>query len=309
MPRLRRGGPTGSPHIRLVERPVAGYNLATRSGRARGQRDIPIPWGVDVKTIVYQSYRTSGVPAWIERCMGTVRAWASAREFDYGFIDDQLFDYAPPWYRQKVGDHVLLVSDLARLRVARELLGRGYGRAIWVDADALIFDPDRFAIGVVDGYAFCREVWVGRDDRGELTWWEGVNNAVSVFAAGNVFLDFYIHACLSLVAHKDRIHRLDASTNFLTTLHGLMGLPLLTDVGLLSPVMMADLARGTEAALRAYMARFGTPIRAANLCSSFRGALYDGVSVDDRLYEATVDRLLETRGDAINRFGPGPGTD
>jgi hypothetical protein len=260
---------------------------------------------VAVKTIVYQSYRTSGVPAWIDRCMGTVRSWASARGFDYGFIDDRLFDYAPPWYRQKVADHVLLLSDLARLRVAQELLGRGYGRTIWVDADVLIFDPDRFAIAAAEGYAFCREVWIGRDDRGDPTCWEGVNNSVSVFTAGNAFLEFYIHACLSLVAKKPQIHRLDASTYFLTTLQGLMGLPLLSDVGLLSPVMMADLAQGTEAALRAYMARLGTPIHAANLCSSFRGTVCDGVSVDDRLFEASVDRLLETRGDAVNRFDPG----
>ena len=132
-----------------------------------------------------------------------------------------------------------------------------------------------------------------------------MNNAVSVFVAGNVFLDFYIHACLSLVAHKDRIHRLDASTYFLTTLHGLMGLLLLNEVGLLSPVMMADLARGTESALREYMARLGTPIRAANLCSSFRGSVCNRIPVDDRLYEASVDRLLATGGDAVNRFGPG----
>lgn len=261
-----------------------------------------------MKTIVYQSYRTSGVPAWIDRCMGTVRSWASTQGFDHAFIDDRLFDYAPQWYRQKVNNHVLLVSDLARLLVARELLGCGYERTIWVDADVVIFDPDRFAIGVTEGYAFCREVWVGRkEDGGELTRWEGVNNAVSVFVAGNVFLDFYIHACLSLVAHKDRIHRLDASTYFLTTLHGLMGLPLLNEVGMLSPVMMADLDRGTDAALRAYMARLGTPIRAANLCSSFRGSLRDGVPVDDRLFEASIDRLLATHGDAVNRFGPGGG--
>jgi hypothetical protein len=48
------------------------------------------------RTVVYQSYRTRDVPAWIATCMHTVRAWAASRGFDYRFIDGRLFDRALP---------------------------------------------------------------------------------------------------------------------------------------------------------------------------------------------------------------------
>src|SRR5262245_33138351 len=81
-----------------------------------------------MSTVVCQSYRPSYVPVWIELCMATVRSWASSQGFDYRFIDDELFEYAPQWYRRKVSDDILLMSDLARLVVARRLLGEGYRR-------------------------------------------------------------------------------------------------------------------------------------------------------------------------------------
>ena len=68
-----------------------------------------------MKTLVYQSFRTSDVPVWVTRCMKTVRGWAADRGFDYQFFDDRFFEYAPDWYREKVKHHRLLVGDLARL--------------------------------------------------------------------------------------------------------------------------------------------------------------------------------------------------
>ena len=119
----------------------------------------------------------------------------------------------------------------------------------------------------------------------------------------NSFLDFYIHACLRLVRNKHQLNRLDASTHLLTAMHSLIELPLITNVGLLSPLIMADIvSRNFGRCLRAYMARFATPIRAANLCSSFRGSCYDGVKMDDLLNRSVVDKLLETRGAVINRY-------
>jgi hypothetical protein len=251
---------------------------------------------------VFQSYRTSDVPVWIERCLQTVRAWAASCGFDYGFIDDQLFGYVPAWYMQKVGGNILLVSDLARLRLAKELHSRGYDRTVWVDADVVVFDPECFTIDITEEYAFCQEVWVGLGQQGELVCSKGVNNAVSVFMNVNSFLDFYIDSCLKIVCHKPRLNRLDASTHFLTALHDLVPFHLMTDVGLFSPLIMADIVRGAEGSLRAYMAHFDAPLRAANLCSSFRGSHHDGILMDDGVYEAVVDRLLLTRGQIINKF-------
>jgi hypothetical protein len=259
-----------------------------------------------VKTIVYQSYRTVNVPAWIGRCMPTVRDWAAAQGFDYRFIDDRLFEYAPPWYRRKVGDDVLLVSDLARLEVAKELLAQGFDRTVWVDADVVVFAPEQFTIDITEEYAFCREVWVAPGPDGKLGCSVRVNNAVSVYLRANHFLDFYIHACQWLVRHKPRLGRWDAGTRFLTVLHDLMPFRLLNSVGLLSPVMMADIARGAGPSLPAFMACFGAPLGAANLCASVQGAHCHGVAMGQGLYETVIDKLLRTRGEVINQYYRSP---
>ena len=258
-----------------------------------------------MKTVVYQSYRTVNVPAWLGRCMATVREWAAARGYDYRFIDDRLFEYAPPWYREKVVDDVLLVSDLARLEIARELLAQGYDRTVWVDADVVVFAPERFAIDAAEDYAFCKEVWVEPAADGTLSCSQRVNNSVSVFVRSNAFLDFYVHACHSLVRRKPRPERWAVGTHFLTALHRILPFRLLTTVGMFSPVMMADLARGTDGALKAYAARFGGPVYAANLCASVREVHCHGVLMDDGLYESVVDNLVRTRGAALNQFYPG----
>ncbi len=254
-----------------------------------------------MKTVVYQSYRTVNVPPWINRCMGTVRDWTVQNDFDYRFIDDRLFEYVPPWYRQRVGGDVLLVSDLARLLLAQEFLAQGYERTVWMDADLLIFDPDNFRIDVTQEYAFCREVWVDLLPEGVLECSTRVNNAVTVFVSQNSFLNFYVHAAQSIVRQKSRLGRLDIGTGFLTGLHELVTLPLLDAVGLISPVMAADLVRGKGNSFRAFMAHFGSPVHAANLCASFRGEWFYGIPLDDALYEAAVQILLQTRGEVLNR--------
>ena len=255
-----------------------------------------------MKTVVYQSFRTFNVPPWIARCMETVRAWAAAQGFAYEFYDDRFFDLAPAWYREQTRNDVLPVSDLCRLLAARDLLKKGYQRTIWVDADAAVFDPERFQIDLSDGYAFCREVWIGMKPDGGYYFRNSVNNAVTVFVQGNSFLEFYIDAVQSRIRNIPIIDRLDASTRFLSHLHELMHLNLLTNVGLLSPLILADLISGRETMVKAYMVCFGSQIYAANLCSSFTGQTIDGVRMDEDVYGAALERLLATKGDAINRF-------
>ncbi len=82
-----------------------------------------------MKTLVYQSFRTSDVPGWVTRCMKSVRGWAADRGFDYQFFDNRFFEYAPDWYREKVKHRRLLVGDLARLELAKQISrGRNFSR-------------------------------------------------------------------------------------------------------------------------------------------------------------------------------------
>ena len=90
--------------------------------------------------IVYQSYRDEDVPPWIETCLASVRAWSEANAWDYRMFHDEALDLVPDWFRRKAEGRLPVVSDLARLLLARDLLATGYRRVVWVDADVLLFD-------------------------------------------------------------------------------------------------------------------------------------------------------------------------
>jgi hypothetical protein len=270
-----------------------------------------------MRTLVYQSYRTVDVPAWIARSLETVREWSAARGFEYRFIDDELFEYVPTWYRDKVENRVQLVSDLARLEVAKQILSEGYDRAVWVDADVVVFDPDSLTIDVTEEYAFCREVWLEQDEppRRVRHWWgerlvEGkvtcshsINNAVSVFVQGNTLLDFYIDACKWIVRSKSKpISVNDVGVHFVSLLHRIMEFSLISNVGMFSPVVMRDIGEGGGACLRLYVSQFGSRVAAANLCSSMRGRTYNEVDMSDELFDRVVERLLETKGGVVNQY-------
>ncbi len=254
-----------------------------------------------MKTVVYQSYRTEDVPGWITRCLKTVRDWADRKGFDYEFIDDRLFDYVPKWFREKVEGNKVLMSDLARLELAREFLGIGYKRTIWVDADIVVFDPDRFDIEVTEEYGFCREVWIKRTQEGTGLATGRVNNAVTVFVTGNSMLDFYIHACKSIVGNRSgEFPNIVIGTAFLTVLYRALRFPLIDNVGLFSPPVTNDIAGGGGAMVDAYMKAFGRPLRAGNLGASFHNKKLNGVFMTDSVYDRAIDNLLETKGNALN---------
>ena len=254
-----------------------------------------------MKTIVFQSYRTEDVPGWIYRCLDTVRSWAVGRGFDYEFVDDRLFDYVPEWFRSKVDENKFIMSDLARLELAREFLAGKYQRAIWVDADILVFDPEQFEIEVTEEYAFCREVWIERRPGKKHAAKIKVNNAVSLFLADNSMLDFYIYACKTIVAnHCQNFDNILVGTRFLTNLYRAIKFPLIHNVGLFSPAVMNDIAGGGGPMVEAYMRAFGRPLGAGNLCGSFRGKEFNGVLMSDSIYDQAVEKLLKTRGTILN---------
>jgi hypothetical protein len=252
-------------------------------------------------TVVYQSYRITDVPAWIARSMETVRLWAEGNGFAYERSDDAFFAPVPSWYRDKVGGEAVRMSDLARLLAARRLLST-YDRVVWVDADVVVFDPARFVVDAPLGYALCREAWIALAPDGRVAHAPRVNNAVAVFRRGSPFLEFYVHACEEIVRGFDGpVGKLAVGTAFLTRLGQAMPLPLLGSVALASPLVLRDLARGDGPMAALFMSRFGGPAGAANLCASLRGQELDGVMVDDGLLSAALDRLVESRGEVLNR--------
>ncbi|MBI5473019.1 MAG: hypothetical protein HY961_11810 [Ignavibacteriae bacterium] len=260
-----------------------------------------------MRTIVYQSYRTHNVPAWITRCLSTVEAWTDRKKFEYKFIDDSFFDLVPDWYKQKANGNKLLITDLARLEAAREFLSNGYERTIWVDADVVIFDAERFEVDVAEEYAFCREVWVHKARPFGVTLpitriSNKVNNSVMVYVKNNSMLEFYRSACERLITTMpSRFDGGYVSTTFLTWLNKRMPLPLLANVGLFSPVILHDLATGKDRYVRMFMQRFGSHIHAANLCSTFNNGRYMGREMNDGVYDRAIAALIGSCGDVVNK--------
>jgi hypothetical protein len=286
------------------------------------------------KTIVFQSYRTYNVAGWIDDCLWTVRQWASKLGYDYAFLGDEIFDSIPGWFKEKTSGtpgKMCLWSDLARLQTAKRFLSEGYDRTVWLDADILIFDPEAFSISIHKGTGFCEEIWLekvawsealadpvefARKKRRSLTrlWssincYRRINNAVSVFNQDNNFLDFYISSCLDLVSHKEALVTTELGASFLSPLGGKYDFTLIDDVGLFSPLVLDDIASGRAGYLETYMRRCGRRLHAANLCGSFLSRRVDGVHMREELYERVVGRLLDTRGEVVNRLvgPPSPG--
>lgn len=286
-------------------------------------------------TLVFQSYRRENVPAWITACSRTVEDWARTAGYDYEFVDDRLFDYVPLWLRERVRQAKLPMSDYARVALSNEILGRGYQRSIWVDIDVVIFDPAGFqAHNGAREFALTAEVWFDLADTARLpqplpraltleedrrllrhllqapadtashfkpACFENVANAVMIQSAGTYFADLYLRAVEAYARNvRGPISPVTIGTRLLTTLQTLHFFPLVQDVAMLSPLLMAALVTDDSAVLGEYRRRVGGPLSAANLCSSFSGQVRRGVEMNEGLYEKVLERLLSTRGDCLN---------
>ncbi len=251
--------------------------------------------GGAVSTVVFQSYRRENVPPWMTRCLDSVRRWAVARGWDYRFVGDAIFELVPGWYMEKAAGTLPIATDLGRLELARRFITEGYRRTVWLDADVLVFDPDGLHMETDSGFAFGRETWVGRTDGGRLKVFRNVHNAVCVFDVGNPFLDFYIHACLSIVGrHAGGMVPQIVGTKFLTALHNMVGFPLIDAVAMFSPDVVADIARGGGPALDLYRRTVTAPACAANLCSSL------AETTGEDVLDAVCDILLDDHGAILN---------
>jgi hypothetical protein len=255
-----------------------------------------------MQTLVIQSYRTRDVAAWIHLCLGSVQTWAAAAGYQYEFVDDRLFDYAPGWVREHCGKQLLPITDVARMRLLRERLEQGWERVVWVDADVLVFAPERFVLDGTAPYSLCEELWLRLSESLEIHTEEKVNNAVMTMTRGHPMLDFWIFAVEEIlrVHAPHEIGPLTASTQFFTELAHIMPLRVLRNVGLLSPPVVRDIGRGGGTITREWARQFGHPIGAANLCASLQDKPSAGAIVGAAEMQDAVDVLLRTRGAVLN---------
>jgi len=257
------------------------------------------------RTLVIQSHNErAAAEGWLARCLGSVRAWSEENGFDYAFHGDSALALAPDWYRAKAARKWPVVMDLARLLLLREGLEvQGYERVVWLDADCLIFAPERLSVDITGSHAFGREVWVERARQGgHLKVHRSVHNAAMVFRRGDPVLPFLMHCTESIIQRIDpaRIAPQIVGPKLLSGLHAMAGFELLAAVGAFSPPVLADIAAGGGAALERLQQDSDPPPAAANLCLSLAG------SVGHATVAAACQRLLDAPNWNISNNGKPP---
>ncbi|MES2684403.1 MAG: hypothetical protein V4650_12870 [Pseudomonadota bacterium] len=257
-----------------------------------------------MKTIVLQSFRRHDVPAWMNLCMDSVRAWAASRAYQYQFLDDAFFEPLPDWFLQSAGTAKTIWTDYARVLWARHFLAQGYERFIWVDADVLVFVPAALTVEQLSqGYGFCHEIQAART-KGASTGVElhhRINNAISVYCRGNPFLDFYRHAMERMVRKKAPLAHDSLGTVLLSHLGMVMPVPVLLNVGLFNPLTLQAVAADDASILGPFLSAAYGPLAAANVCQSLRGRRLMGVQVSDELVAAAIENCLRDGGGHLNR--------
>jgi hypothetical protein len=249
-----------------------------------------------LKTLIIQSYRTHDVPSWIERCLASVRAWARDRGHDYRLTDDSVFALCGEAYLAKVGDNKLPISDLFRLELIRNALAEGYDQAIWMDADILVFAPDRLAFEPAARISFPPEVWLFQmDGRWAVT--KAINTCVVACPRGDPDLDLIIQTIRHKARHHEITHPFQVGVDLIRGMHHFLQFPILPNIGMFSSWALKALAANDEEAIAHQAAHHETPIYAANLCAS------DHVLpvTSEAQAHAAIDVLERTAGGVVNK--------
>jgi hypothetical protein len=253
-------------------------------------------------TIVIQTFRNHTIPAWIQRCLESVRKWAALHEHDYSLIGDEFYDLCGPEYLARGSKNPQTITNLARLVATRQRLDAGYQRVIWMDADMFVFDPAKLAFdfpveSLTTGYAFGREVWLFRD-------WAGVirvsspspHNAATFFTQGAVDLDMLITLIRHIDATRQIVSNFQVGVRLLNALQYSLMFPTFSHVGMFSPLLLRALAERDEKVLHFYGRAYRYQAYAANLGYSLRGEV-----TEDMLWRA-MDHLEAGAGDAVNKY-------
>ena len=250
-------------------------------------------------TVVLQSQRADAVKGWQGRCLASVQSWAEQRGYAYRFEGDAFLKRLPAALCERFSEQTVVLTDFARLLWLQEVLREGFQRAIWVDADLLLFrdfePPD-------DGDWLGREVWVQRDGS-RLRRYRKVHNAWLQFGRASAFLPFYIERATVLLERvKAPVVPQFIGPKLLTAWHNIAPFGVEERIGMGSPLVLRDLlafARGEECgnpgfqALGLLAAGHAATLCGLNLCASYEDRVEDGVRHSARDYDDIVDALLK----------------
>ena len=246
-----------------------------------------------LKTLVLQSHRQPLPSTWIQRCVESVKSWSALNKYEHKFIGDELFDYVSAEVLEKTKNQQVIATDLARLKALQDYLYNGYDRVVWCDADFLIFSPDEFNLPN-ESYAVGREVWIQNTDKSpnKLTTHIKVHNAFMMFKKGNSFLDFYTDTaeCL-LMDNQGGMSPQFIGPKLLTAIHNVAQCPVLETAGMLSPLVIKDIATNGGIAYELFRRKSPQLIAAANLC----GSLFDKGEIASDVIDKCIEVLLKSK--------------
>lgn len=247
------------------------------------------------RTIVIQSHDPNKMQPWICRCLQSVREWATSQGFAYIFLGNELFE-GLPFIDSKRVEGLLPITDYARLIRLREVLNTtNWDRALWIDADVLIFRPETLTVTHKDSFAFCKELWIETNSSGLVEIYKSVNNCFMHFDLNCPMLNFYIDICYrTFVKSSSQVSKCQLGPDFLEQLYQTTPLPLHEKVTLISPSLAQDiLEKSKSKALNVHNALWFEEVCAANLCNSL-------LSLSNLSMECLVDELLVTQGECLN---------
>lgn len=246
-------------------------------------------------TIVIQSRPPGTPPDAVQRACLSVEDWARSSGFAYQRMGDEIFEMIPDWVLDVAGTRKQMAVDIGRLKWTQNLLDQNWAKVIWLDADALIFNPGAMIVDVPDGFGFGREHWVQPGEKGNaFKVYKNVHNAFMVFTdQGRWALDFYLEAALRILksAGPNTPPQL-VGPKLLTALNNVVQFPLIDCVGMASPLVLADVARGGGDAWDTLRQAHDNDIAGLNLCMSLVGTRVDGVNIDHTLLSVVAGKLL-----------------
>lgn len=241
-----------------------------------------------MNTLVLQSHTHPLPHKWIETCINSVKNWASSNGFDYLFLGDELFDYVDKDILNKTSVQAVIASDLARIIALQHYLTTDFECVIWCDADFLIFAPSKFLLPQ-EPYLLGREVWIQKNHKSQLVAYKKVHNAFMLFRRGNVFLDFYIDSAKRLLKRNTgNMPPQFIGPKLLTAIHNVVQCPVLETAGMLSPLVINNIANTDGPALQLFKQHSRQAIAAANLCSS----LCEDTPLNIQIIETCIASLL-----------------
>jgi hypothetical protein len=194
----------------------------------------------------------------------------------------------PAALRERFASQTVVLADLARLLWLREVLDSGYDRAVWCDADLLVFDD---FVPAESGDHFGRECWV-QQYGGKLRCYRKIHNAWMQFESGSATLAFYIDRAQALLERAESpVVPQFIGPKLLTAWHNIAAFAVEERVGMLSPLAMRELLSGGDRALQMLRDGHGDALCALNLSASYENREADGVLHDGQDYQRLVDEL------------------